>query len=98
MKCGELHMLKLKWQATTMIYLVLALVTREANRWVIITNLERENQKKGSSPHYMLASDVRAWLGLARPDDGLRKSKPEPQALKSLSWPKPWAQAAALHT
>ena len=55
MKCGELHMLTLKWQATTMIYLVLALVTREANRWVIITNLERENQKKGSSPHYMLA-------------------------------------------
>ena len=46
----------------------------------------------------MGASDVRAQLGLARPDDGLRKSKPEPQALKSLSWPKPWAQAAALHT
>ena len=48
MKCGELHMLTLKWQATTMIYLVLALVTREANRWVIITNLERENQKRGA--------------------------------------------------
>ena len=46
----------------------------------------------------MQSSDVRARLGLARPDDGLRKSKPEPQALKSLSWPKPWAQAAALHT
>ena len=45
-----------------------------------------------------LPSDVQAQLGLARPDDGLRKSKPEPQALKSLSWPKPWAQAAALHT
>ena len=45
-----------------------------------------------------VASDVRARLGLARPDNGLRKSKPEPQALKSLSWPKPWAQAAALHT
>ena len=43
-------------------------------------------------------SDVRARLGSARPDDGLRKSKPEPQALKSLSRPKPWAQAAALHT
>ena len=43
-------------------------------------------------------SDVRARLGSARPDDGLRKSKPEPQAPKSLSRPKPWAQAAALHT
>ena len=45
-----------------------------------------------------MTSDVRARLGSARPDDGLRKSKPEPQALKSLSRPKPWAQAAALHT
>ena len=44
-----------------------------------------------------IASDVRAWLGLARPDNSLRKSKPKHQALKSLSRPKPWAQAAALH-
>ena len=36
-------------------------------------------------------SDVQAWLGLARPDEGLRKSKPGPQAFKSLSRPKPWA-------
>ena len=36
-------------------------------------------------------SDVRARLGPARPDEGLRESKPEPQALKSLSRPKPKA-------
>ena len=32
-------------------------------------------------------SDVQAWLSLARPDEGLRKSKPGPQAFKSLSRP-----------
>ena len=39
----------------------------------------------------VMLSDVQAWLGLARPDEGLRKSKPGPQAFKSLSRPKPWA-------
>jgi hypothetical protein len=45
-----------------------------------------------SGYHEILASsDVRARLGSARPDEGLGESKPEPQALKSLSRPKPWA-------
>ena len=43
-------------------------------------------------------SDVWARLGLAWPEQGLTKSKPEPWAAKSRSWPKPWAQAMALST
>jgi hypothetical protein len=39
----------------------------------------------------LVCSDVQAWLVSARPDEGLGESKPEPQALKSLSRPKPWA-------
>ena len=43
-------------------------------------------------------SVVQARLGLARPVQGSMKSKPEPQAAKSPSRPKPWAQATALST
>ena len=41
--------------------------------------------------HDACNSDMQVRLGLAQRNEGLRKSKPEPQAFKNLSRPKPWA-------
>jgi len=46
----------------------------------------------------MGGSDVQAWLGSPRPAAGSRNLKPEPEAAKSPSRPKPWAQATAWST